>query len=79
MVSDFAKTMRDWKRLCDSQDIKHCEHCENCPLYELGCDGIFEMPESIDWRLLQEKVDEWAAENPEHQYLTWAEWRRRGG
>lgn len=74
-MSDFAKTMRDWQRLCDSMDKKYDVHsCANCPLYEFACGGVFEMPENTDWRLLQEKVDAWAADNPEPQYPTWAEW-----
>ena len=74
-MSDFAKTMRDWKRLCDSMDKKYSDDCcKNCPLCGFGCGGIFEMPENTDWRLLQEKVYTWAAENPEPQYPTWAEW-----
>lgn len=74
-MSDFAKTMMDWKRLCDSMDKKYSDDCcKNCPLHGFDCGGIFEMPENTDWRLLQEKVDAWAAENPEPQYPTWAEW-----
>lgn len=75
MVSEFAKTMRDWKRLCDSMDKKYDLHsCENCPLYGFDCGGIYEMPENTDWRLLEERVDAWAAKNPEPVYPTFKEW-----
>lgn len=75
MVSDFAKTMRDWKRLCDSMDKKYSDDCcKNCPLCGFGCGGIFEMPENTNWQLLEEKVDAWAEENPEPVYPTFMEW-----
>lgn len=74
-MSEFEKTMRDWRRLCDFMTKKYdCHSCVNCPLYGFACSGVFEMPENTDWRLLREKVDAWAAENPEPQYPTWAEW-----
>jgi len=74
-MSEFVKTMRDWQRLCDSMDKKYSDDCcNNCPLYGFACGGIFEMPENTDWRLLQEKVDAWAAENPEPVYPTFMEW-----
>lgn len=75
MVSDFAETMMDWTRLCDSMDKKYSDDCcKNCPLCGFGCGGIFEMPKNTDWRLLQEKVAAWAAENPEPVYPTFKEW-----
>ena len=75
MVSDFEITMRDWKRLCDSMNKKYDFHsCEICPVHKSVCGGIWEMSENTDWKLLQEKVTAWAAENPEPQYPTWGEW-----
>ncbi len=32
------------------------------------------MPKNTDWRLLEEKVDAWAAENPEPLYPTWLDY-----
>ena len=75
-MSDFVKTMRNWRRMCNAFDKQYGNDCcKYCPLdHQKSCGGIWEMPENTDWRLLQEKVDAWAAENPEPQYPTWAEW-----
>lgn len=75
-MSDFEITMRDWKRMCDEyKKLYVYDCCMHCSLDGLkSCGGIWEMPKNTDWRLLEEKVDAWAEENPEPQYPTWAEW-----
>lgn len=80
-MSEFVKTMRDWKRLCDKMDNKYgIGACTNCPLFSMGakrsgCDAInTDWAANIDWDKFASIVDAWAAENPEPVYPTWAEW-----
>ena len=80
-MADFQQTMRDWRRMCKTyttDDDETC--CAGCPIMALeysehGCDAIFsDWAESADWEEVEDIIKTWAAENPEPQYPTWAEW-----
>jgi hypothetical protein len=75
VVSDFVKTMRDWRRMCDTFSKQYGAECRKyCPLnYLESCGAIWEV-ERGTYGKIAETVDAWAAENPEPQYPTWGEW-----
>lgn len=74
-MSDFVKTMRNWRRMCNAFGDKHHDECCNfCPLGHLeSCGRIWEIEEDT-YGTIAETVDAWAAEHPEPVYPTWAEW-----
>lgn len=82
MMSDFTKTMKDWKRMCDKMDKDYGTDacCTHCPLSLEGvvidgCDAIYtHWAANADWDKVASIIEEWAAENPEPVYPTWAEW-----
>ena len=75
MVSDFEKTMRDWKRLCDTMSKEYgSDSCKYCPLDHLSiCGAIWEISQDAFGKI-EEKVKKWAVENPEPQYPTWLDY-----
>lgn len=68
-MTDFAKTMHDWRRMC-----KYYEHvddgnpCDPCPLFG-KCGAIFEMDEETDWEEYEDIIDKWAEEHPELRWI----------
>lgn len=75
MVSEFVKTMRDWRRMCNAF-VKQYDNdcCKYCPLdHYKSCGAIWEIEEDTHSNIA-ETVDAWAEENPGPQYPTWAEW-----
>lgn len=79
-MSDFVKTMRNWRRMCNAfvkQYNNDC--CKYCPLDHLkSCGTIWEI-ENGTYGDLEEAVEAWAAEHPEPVYPTWAEWLEEMG
>lgn len=74
-MSEFTKTMRDWRRMCNAF-VKQYDNdcCKYCRLDHLkSCGAIWEIEEGT-YGTIAEMVAAWAAENPEPQYPTWAEW-----
>ena len=80
MMSDFVKTMRDWRRMCNAfvkQYNNDC--CKYCRLDHLkSCGAIWEI-EKGTYGNIDETVEAWAAENPEPQYPTWLQWLTEQG
>jgi hypothetical protein len=75
VVSDFVKTMRNWKRMCNAF-VKQYDNdcCKYCRLDHLkSCGAIWEIEEGT-YGNIAETVDAWAAENPEPVYPTFREW-----
>ena len=49
--------------------------CDKCDLRDFGCPAIYEKEcDSADWNHVERVVAKWAAEHPEPQYPTWAEY-----
>ena len=76
-MADFAETMRNWKKMCDTIAKAHSnDPCENCPLIattDHGCGAIYEMPKDMDWDYRAWVINKWALENPV-VYPTWREY-----
>lgn len=71
----FEETMREWRRMCDTETNEFQETCDKCPLrdYDDMCGGIFE----LDTTKLEEIADiikDWSDTHPKLQYPTWGEW-----
>lgn len=79
-MSEFTKTMRAWRRMCDTFSKQYgYDCCEYCPMGHLkSCGAMLEREENA-YDNIAETVDNWAAENPESQYPTWAEWLEEMG
>lgn len=74
-MSEFTKTMQDWRRMCNAF-VKQYDNdcCKYCKLDHLkSCGAIWEIEEGT-YGNIAETVDAWAAENPGPVYPTWAEW-----
>lgn len=74
-MSEFEKTMRNWRRMCNAF-VKQYDNdcCKYCPLDHLkSCGAIWEIEDGT-YDNIEETVEAWAAKNPEPQYPTWAEW-----
>jgi len=79
-VADFVQTMKDWKRMCSAMEkLRPDDSCCGCPLEGYGCPAIYEDNSHMDYADVQNKVAVWAAEHPEQQYPTWAEWLLKVG
>lgn len=77
-MADFVQTMKDWRRMCQHMEkIVGDRSCDICPLG--GCNAIYEDDGNTDYAEIGEKVATWAAEHPEPQYPTWAEWLLKVG
>lgn len=75
-MTDFVRTMRDWRRMCEKYTTNDDDCCVGCPVvdyHEHGCGAIFEM-DDIDWARYEQAIDKWAEENPEPTYPTWEEY-----
>lgn len=74
MVSEFVKTMRDWRRMCEAYECPHCplmlsRVCGRTPADmtdEDICKG-------------EAAIMEWAAEHTEPVYPMWVEWLEEMG
>lgn len=74
-MSDFVKTMRDWRRMCDTFIDQYGADCgKHCPLYYLETCGAIREVENGTYDNIAETVEAWAAENPEPVYPTFMEW-----
>lgn len=81
-MSEFIEVMRQAKRMCSSFGGECSDKCPlNCAIqvetrwYRNLCicvgGGIEEA-----YKLIEERVMQWAAEHPEPVYPTWAEWQK---
>lgn len=78
-MSEFTKTMRAWRRMCNAFSKRYGDDCcQYCRLHQKGCGVIWEIQEGT-FDTIAETVDDWAAENPEPVYPTWAEWLEEMG
>ena len=77
-MSDFAQTMKDWRRMCEANDREYgIASCEHCRIYEKThhiCGAIWDIEAGTDWEAIESAVSEWAEEHPEPQYPTWGEY-----
>ena len=75
-MTDFVRTMKDWRRMCDKYTTNDDDCCVGCPVvdyHKCGCGAIFEM-DDVDWERYEKAIDKWAEENPEPIYPSWATW-----
>ena len=74
-MSDFVKTMRDWKRMCYAFSKQYgYDCCQYCRLHQKGCEAILLQIQESAYDTIAETVYAWAAENPEPQYPTWLDY-----
>lgn len=73
-MSEFTEVMRQARRMCET----FCDACSKCPIgnaNELEC-GITPTSE-MDFKEVERRVMQWAAEHPEPVYPSWEEgWRQ---
>ena len=75
-MADFVQTMKDWRRMCKTMG-GIC--CGGCKLHTDGNDCVAVYEGEMDYAKVEKAVTDWAAENPEPVYPTWAEWFRQIG
>lgn len=75
-MADFVQTMKDWRRMCKSYT-----QCGACPLYKYDpgkCGRAVEHTEQLldklNYSIVEDTVNKWAAEHPEPVYPTWGTW-----
>ena len=74
-MAEFAKTMKDWKRMCNEMERERPhDACSGCPLEGYGCPAIYEDNSRVDFADVEKSVTAWATEHPEPVYPTWGEW-----
>ena len=78
-MTDFAKTMKNWRKMCKVCFRRFGRCCSGCPLDNLvegNCRSIYEedFADVVDWEELEKRIDAWAAEHPEPKYPTWYEY-----
>ena len=75
----FQEVMRQWKRMCAcKQANKEC-YKNGCILFKSnGCEAIYDAKNmNIDYEYIEQKVMQWAKENPEPVYETWYEYLQK--
>lgn len=79
-MSDFVQVMKDWRRLCETiqsenQQTSSGGWCKGCPVQGV-CVIDTEIKDTTDKGLamIGERIQSWAAENPEPVYPSWGEW-----
>ena len=84
-MADFVQVMKDWRRMCETIQSENQQKssdgwCIGCPIQgncvidseiKYTCDNVLAM--------IGERIQSWAAENPEPQYPTWTEWLSKQG
>lgn len=78
-MAEFIKIMRAAKRMCDSLG----DECSECPLAEANTGTNGGLCVSVGggsaevYKLIEERVMQWAAAHPELAYSSWDEWYRQ--
>lgn len=72
-MAEFAEVMRQAHRMCEE-----CG-CADCPMLDVdaigNCNQIFDKKYTLEDLVdIEQRIVEWAKENPEPQYPTWKEW-----
>lgn len=74
-MSEFVRTMRNWRRMCDTFIDQYGADCgKHCPLYYLDTCGAIREVGNGTYDNIAETVNAWAAENLEPVYPTYLEW-----
>lgn len=70
-MAEFQAIMKQAKRMCEAQN-----DCEECPIFE-ECDGsgYVSLDCTADAEVVERKIMDWAAKNPEPRYPSWNEWQ----
>lgn len=71
-MSDFYKTVSDWKRMCLT--YSDSGNCQGCPLVTNSVCGELYGASSTDIRRAGATITAWAAVNPEPTYPTYLQW-----
>ena len=71
-MAEFKEVMRQAERMCKAHD-----ECECCPIKEEMDDLGEKCPfcGALDVAAVEQKIMDWAAENPEPRYPSWKEWQ----
>ena len=70
-MAEYAWVMKQWQRMCGSMQGGIAK-CDNCPLLKVICK--YKPDEKVDFDEAEKTIADWAAENPEPVYPTFAEW-----
>lgn len=78
-MADFAHTMRNWRRMCETLIREHdgvgYKACEDCPLNSNPiCTTETKDLNAFDIMNAEKGIMKWAAEHPEPVYPTWLEY-----
>ena len=84
-MADFVQVMKDWRRMCSTIQSENKKTpfeswCHNCPI-EQFCVIDTEINDLTDnvFRVIDERIQSWAAEHPEPVYPTMAKYLEQFG
>ena len=76
-MAEFNEVIWQWGRMCN--DFTARDQCIECPLAVSPVCGDMEHMTKQDIEKAEKAIMEWASENPELVYPTWAEWLEQFG
>lgn len=71
----FEETMREWRRMCDTETAKGEASCGECPFEDRDgmCGSIFDL-DPTKFEEMAGLIKHWSDTHPKPQYPTWGEW-----
>ena len=78
-MAEFQEVMRQWGRYCKGYTENHNDDCAGCPFEIDGSCNSYAKDNAQYAEQIEKNVMSWAAEHPEPQYPTLAEWLRSMG
>ena len=84
-MTEFVQMMKDWRRMCETiqsenQQTSSGGWCIGCPIQGVCViDAEIKYTTDNGLAMIGERIQSWAAENPEPVYPTWGEWLLKQG
>lgn len=76
----FEETMREWRRMCDTEAAKDEVNCGECPFHAHDgmCGYIFDL-DPTKFEEMAGSIKHWSDTHPKVQYPTWGDWFLKRG
>ena len=76
----FEETMREWRRMCDTETAKDGTTCGECPFRHRGdmCGPILDL-DPTKFEEMAGLIKHWSDTHPKPQYPTWGDWLKAIG
>ena len=76
----FEETMREWRRMCDTETKEGEASCGECPFEDRDgmCGFIFDL-DPTKFEEMAGLIKHWSDTHPKVQYPTWGEWFKTVG